>query len=173
MAINLQPMADRLVVKPIEREEVTKGGIYLPDTAKERPQEGEESIVHSSGTRLDSAHSDLNRKLIAAVRARSFSKDELETLREIAESKLKELGGEPFKLDNGEVVKLDEEKAKLARRYLMLCRKLGQPQVLHTFPCENCHNSTKVKIGSEPRDKGASIIHFYCYSCDSWSKKEL
>ena len=41
MAIKLQPMADRLVVKPIEREEVTKGGIVLPDTVKERPQEGE------------------------------------------------------------------------------------------------------------------------------------
>ena len=41
MALKLQPMADRLVVKPIEREEVTKGGIYLPDTAKEKPQEGE------------------------------------------------------------------------------------------------------------------------------------
>jgi len=40
MALKLQPMADRLVVKPIEREEVTKGGIYLPDTAKEKPQEG-------------------------------------------------------------------------------------------------------------------------------------
>jgi len=40
MAIKLQPLADRLVVKPIEREEKTKGGIYLPDTAKEKPQEG-------------------------------------------------------------------------------------------------------------------------------------
>ena len=40
MAVNLQPLADRLVVKPIEREEVTKGGIVLPDTVKERPQEG-------------------------------------------------------------------------------------------------------------------------------------
>ena len=40
MAIKLQPLADRLVVKPIEREEVTKGGIVLPDTAKEKPQEG-------------------------------------------------------------------------------------------------------------------------------------
>ncbi len=36
----LQPLADRLVVKPIEREDVTKGGILLPDTAKEKPQEG-------------------------------------------------------------------------------------------------------------------------------------
>ena len=40
MAINLQPLADRLVVKPIERDDVTKGGIFLPDTAKEKPQEG-------------------------------------------------------------------------------------------------------------------------------------
>lgn len=37
----LQPLADRLVVKPIQKEEVTKGGIVLPDTAKEKPQEGE------------------------------------------------------------------------------------------------------------------------------------
>jgi chaperonin GroES len=37
----LQPLADRLVVKPIEREEKTKAGIFLPDTAKEKPQEGE------------------------------------------------------------------------------------------------------------------------------------
>ena len=41
MVIKLQPLADRLVVRPIEREEVTKGGIVLPDTVKEKPQEGE------------------------------------------------------------------------------------------------------------------------------------
>ena len=40
MAIKLQPMADRILVKPIEKEEMTKSGIYLPDTAKEKPQEG-------------------------------------------------------------------------------------------------------------------------------------
>ncbi len=40
MAVKLQPLADRVVVKPIEREEKTKSGIYLPDTAKEKPQEG-------------------------------------------------------------------------------------------------------------------------------------
>ena len=40
MVVKLQPLADRLVVKPTEREEVTKGGIVLPDTAKEKPQEG-------------------------------------------------------------------------------------------------------------------------------------
>ena len=37
----IRPLADRVVVKPVEREEKTKGGIFLPDTAsKERPMEG-------------------------------------------------------------------------------------------------------------------------------------
>jgi chaperonin GroES len=40
MAVKLQPMADRVLVKPTEREEKTKSGIYLPDTVKEKPQEG-------------------------------------------------------------------------------------------------------------------------------------
>jgi chaperonin GroES len=40
MAVKLQPLGDRVVVKPIEGEEVTRGGIILPDTAKEKPQEG-------------------------------------------------------------------------------------------------------------------------------------
>ena len=39
--IRLQPLADRIVVRPIKREEVTKGGIVLPDTAQEKPQDGE------------------------------------------------------------------------------------------------------------------------------------
>jgi chaperonin GroES len=37
---SLKPLGDRVVVKAIEREEVTSSGIYLPDTAKEKPQEG-------------------------------------------------------------------------------------------------------------------------------------
>ena len=40
MALKLRPLADRVVIKPVEREEVTKSGIVLPDTAKEKPQEG-------------------------------------------------------------------------------------------------------------------------------------
>ncbi len=40
MAVKIEPLGDRLMVKPIEREEVTKTGIVLPDTAKEKPQEG-------------------------------------------------------------------------------------------------------------------------------------
>ena len=38
---NLQPLEDRVVVKPSEEEETTASGIVIPDTAKERPQEGE------------------------------------------------------------------------------------------------------------------------------------
>ena len=40
MATKLVPLGDRVVVKPSPKEEVTKGGIVLPDTAKEKPQEG-------------------------------------------------------------------------------------------------------------------------------------
>ncbi len=40
MAATLKPLADRVLVKPIEKEEKTKSGIYIPDTAKEKPQEG-------------------------------------------------------------------------------------------------------------------------------------
>jgi len=41
MVVKLEPLGDRLVVRPIAKEEVTKSGIVLPDTAKEKPQEGE------------------------------------------------------------------------------------------------------------------------------------
>ena len=38
--INLKPLDDRVVVEPLEAEEITAGGIVLPDTAKEKPQRG-------------------------------------------------------------------------------------------------------------------------------------
>ena len=40
MASKIRPVGDRVVVKPSQKEEVTKSGIVLPDTAKEKPQEG-------------------------------------------------------------------------------------------------------------------------------------
>lgn len=49
----LKPLGDRIVVKPTAAEEMTKGGIVLPDTAKERPQEGE-VIAAGTGKTLDS-----------------------------------------------------------------------------------------------------------------------
>ena len=50
--MNLKPLGDRIVVKVLEREEKTKGGLYLPDTAKEKPTEGE-VIATGSGKVLD------------------------------------------------------------------------------------------------------------------------
>ncbi len=40
MALNLKPLGNRLVVEPLEQEDVTTGGILLPETAKEKPQKG-------------------------------------------------------------------------------------------------------------------------------------
>ena len=40
MAISINPLGNRLVVEPIEEEEITAGGIVLPETAKEKPQKG-------------------------------------------------------------------------------------------------------------------------------------
>ena len=51
MAIKLQPLGDRVVVQPSQEEEVTKGGIILPDTAKEKPQRG--LIIAVGPGRLD------------------------------------------------------------------------------------------------------------------------
>jgi len=40
MAINVKPLGDRVLVQPLEEKELKKGGIIIPDTAKEKPQEG-------------------------------------------------------------------------------------------------------------------------------------
>lgn len=40
MAVKLRPLADRVVVEPVSEEKVTRGGIVLPDSAKEKPQAG-------------------------------------------------------------------------------------------------------------------------------------
>jgi chaperonin GroES len=39
--LKVKPLADRVVVKPLEEAEQMRGGLYIPDTAKEKPQEGE------------------------------------------------------------------------------------------------------------------------------------
>ena len=49
--MNLRPLADRLVVEPIEQEEVTAGGVLLPETAKEKPQQGK--VVAAGPGRTD------------------------------------------------------------------------------------------------------------------------
>jgi len=50
--MKLTPLADRIIVKPLEAEEKTKGGIILPDTAKEKPQEGK-VVAAGKGKILD------------------------------------------------------------------------------------------------------------------------
>ena len=52
MALSLKPLGDRLVVKPKGRDETTKSGIVLPDTATERPQQGQVLAV-GPGRQLD------------------------------------------------------------------------------------------------------------------------
>jgi chaperonin GroES len=47
MAVNLKPLGDRVLVEPVEEKEVKKGGIIIPDSAKEKPTEG---IVRALGT---------------------------------------------------------------------------------------------------------------------------
>ena len=52
MALSLKPLGDRVVVEPIEQDEVTSGGIMLPDTAKEKPQRGK-ILAAGPGNRND------------------------------------------------------------------------------------------------------------------------
>jgi chaperonin GroES len=52
MAMNLKPLGDRVVVEPIEQEEMTASGIVLPETAKEKPQRGH-VVAAGPGSRDD------------------------------------------------------------------------------------------------------------------------
>jgi chaperonin GroES len=52
MSDKIKPLGDRVLIKALEREEKTKSGIVLPDTAKEKPQEGK-VIAVGSGKTLD------------------------------------------------------------------------------------------------------------------------
>ena len=53
--MDIKPLGDRVIVKPLEAEEKTKGGIVLPDTAKEKPQEGK-VIAVGKGKVLESGN---------------------------------------------------------------------------------------------------------------------
>jgi chaperonin GroES len=52
MAINIKPLGDRLIVEPIEKEETIAGGLLLPETAKEKPQQGQ-VLAAGAGRRDD------------------------------------------------------------------------------------------------------------------------
>ena len=51
--VKIQPLGDRVILKPVEPKEVKKGGIIIPDTAKEKPQEGEVIAVGKGKTAED------------------------------------------------------------------------------------------------------------------------
>ena len=89
MAIGLRPLGDRVVIKPLEREEVTKSGLVLPDTAKEKPQQGEilavgPGRVLDSGERLNLDLREGDRVLFAKYAGTEFKHedDELRILRQ-------------------------------------------------------------------------------------------
>lgn len=85
----INPLGDRVVIKPTPKEEVSKGGIVLPDTAKEKPQEGE--IIAVGPGKM----SDDGKRLVMEVKVGD----------KVVYSKY---AGTEFKLDDEEVVILRE-----------------------------------------------------------------
>ena len=84
-SLNLRPLGDRLVVKPLEREEVTKSGIVLPDTAREKPQQGEVLAVGpgrilDTGERITPEVKQGERVLFAKYSGTEFKLDQQELL---------------------------------------------------------------------------------------------
>ena len=83
--MNLKPLGDRVVVKPSEKEERTKSGILLPDTAKEKPQEGTVQAVGTgrvldNGTKVAMELKVGDKILYAKYAGNEFKVDEIEYL---------------------------------------------------------------------------------------------
>jgi len=89
MVDKIRPLGERVVIKPLPREEISKGGIVIPDTAKEKPQEGE--IIAVGPGKL----SDDGKRIAMEVKVRD----------KVVYSKY---AGTEFKLDEEEVVILRE-----------------------------------------------------------------
>lgn len=90
MAVNFRPLSDKIVVKPIDVESQTKGGIYIPDSAKQKPQEGEVIAVGPGRVLDDGTRSTVSVKVGEKV---IYSK----------------YGGTELKLDGLEYMILDED----------------------------------------------------------------
>jgi chaperonin GroES len=85
MALGLRPLGDRVVIRPLAREEVTKSGIVLPDTAKEKPQQGEVLAVGpgrvlDNGDRINMDVKNGDRVLFAKYAGTEFKLEEEELL---------------------------------------------------------------------------------------------
>jgi len=82
---NFVPLGERVVVNPIEQESTTKGGIFLPDTAKEKPQEGEvvavgPGRVSDDGTRIPMELSKGDRVIYSKFAGTEYKDDDDEYL---------------------------------------------------------------------------------------------
>jgi chaperonin GroES len=80
VATKLQPLGDRLVIRPLDRDEMTKSGIVLPDTAKEKPQEGEvlaagQGRIDDNGKRIPMEVAVGNKVLFAKYSGTEFKSD--------------------------------------------------------------------------------------------------
>ena len=83
--MNLRPLGDRVVVKPVDKEETTKSGIVIPDTAKEKPQEGIVEAVGAgrvldNGTRVPMELEAGDKVLYAKYSGSEYKVDEIEYL---------------------------------------------------------------------------------------------
>ncbi len=90
MAVNFRPLSDKVLVKPSEAETQTSGGIYIPDSAKQKPQEGEVIAVGPGRILDDGSRSTLT---VAVGDVVIYSK----------------YGGTELKLDGQDYMILDEE----------------------------------------------------------------
>ncbi len=90
MAVNFRPLSDKVLVKPSEAETQTSGGIYIPDSAKQKPQEGEVIAVGPGRILDDGSRSTVT---VAVGETVIYSK----------------YGGTELKLDGTEYMILDED----------------------------------------------------------------
>ena len=93
--MNLKPLGDRVIVKPAEAEEQTKSGLFIPETAKEKPQRGEVIAVGDGKMKDDGTRIPIDVKVGDVV---IFSK----------------YGGSEVKIDNVEYKILDAERDIIA-----------------------------------------------------------
>jgi chaperonin GroES len=96
MAVNFRPLSDKVLVKPSEAEQQTAGGIYIPDSAKQKPQEGEVIAVGPGRVLDDGSRKELSVKVGDRV---IYSK----------------YGGTELKLDGQDHVILDEDQIYAVR----------------------------------------------------------
>jgi chaperonin GroES len=89
-AAKLRPMGDRVVIKPIAREETTRSGIVLPDTSKEKPQRGEVIAVGTGRVTDDGKRIEMELKVGDTVLFAKYA-------------------GTEFKLDDDELLILSEK----------------------------------------------------------------